>query len=313
MAWIFSTSPVDEIALLAEADRLLGGEPVACLDGAALRRATTSHGVDLATAMAYRAFHRDPVNGAFLARLAASPTTADERLGGGRPLLVVPTMYYRERPELGGDGGLVAGIGARFGLRVETAATVSLGSIADNAAILAAHLRTWTTRGWVVTLSKGTADLKRALVAEPALAERMLGWISLAGMPGGTPLAEAKPGRPISHALLGAWLRLRGADAAMLPEMGATHAYSRAHLRLPTDLPVVSVVGMPLASHLRAPVGRSAASLGREGPNDGYVLLEHACLPGLVAPLWGADHYLRTPDLAPLLYRLFCWGLEDRS
>ena len=45
--------------------------------------------------------------------------------------------------------------------------------------------------------------------------------------------------------------------------------------------------------------------LGRLGPNDGFVLLaELLVLPGLVHPVWGADHLFRTPQVSPLLYRL---------
>nr|MBA3939050.1 hypothetical protein [Planctomycetota bacterium] len=69
----------------------------------------------------------------------------------------------------------------------------------------------------------------------------------------------------------------------------------------------------PLACHLRRPVARSAAWLARSGPNDGYVLLEDACIaPGHLVPLWGADHYLRTPELPPLLYRLLRWAAGQR-
>lgn len=313
MSWLFSGPHRDEVALLADADRLLTGRPPGRLGRDELRAATAAHGCDLATAMACRAAQGEPANAAFLAALAALPLTADAQVGRGQRLLLVPTMYHRERPELGGDGRLIAEIAARLGFTVETAAVASLGAIAPNAAVLADHLRGWARPGWVVSLSKGTADLKRALLVEPGLAARVAGWISLAGMPGGTPLADPRPGRPIAHALLGAWLRLRGADGGMLPEMGREHAFSRAALALPAGLPTVDVVPMPLACHLRRPVARSAAWLARSGPNDGYVLLEDACIaPGHLVPLWGADHYLRTPELPPLLYRLLRWAAGQR-
>ncbi len=311
--WLFSEPHRDEIALLADADRLLAARPPGRLGREELRATTKEHGCDLATAMAYRAAQGEPVNAAFLAALAALPVALDAQSGRGQRLLVIPTMYHRERPELGGDGRLIAEIAARLGFTVETAAIASLGAITPNAAVLADHLRGWDRPGWVVSLSKGTSDLKRALCVEPGLAARVAGWISLAGMPGGTPLADPRPGRPVAHALLVAWLRLRGADGSMMSEMGLDHDFSRAVLALPAGLPTVDIVPMPLACHLRQPVTRYAAWLGRSGPNDGYVLLEDACIAqGHLVPLWGSDHYMRTPELPPLLYRLLRWAAELR-
>lgn len=305
MSWIFSQPPLDDVALQARAMQLLAGRPSTYLSGEELRAATTAHGVDLATAMAWQAFRAEPTNAAFLAALATLPAAAAPAVPAGQGILIVPTMYHRERPELGGDGAVIADIARQLGAEVETIAVASLGGIDGNAAIVASHLLASPQRRWVVSLSKGSADVKRALALQPDLAGRIAGWISIAGMPDGTPLADRGSGQPIPHTLLSAWLRLRGAQPRMLAEMGREHPFSRTRLELPPTLPVINVVPMPARAHLRKPVDRSAAWLGRVGPNDGYVLLEDALvLPGRVCPLWGADHYLRVPDLAPLLYRL---------
>lgn len=298
MSWIFAAPPCDEAALRAQARRLLAGRP---FHVAWLAEATAQHGPDLATAMAYEALLADPGNAELLAKL-------QEGSAEGLHLAIIPTMYHRERPEIGGDGSLVAAIATRLGAHVETVPVASLGAIAANAELIANTMRRWEAPRWLVTLSKGSADLKCALLREPTLWSRVAGWISLAGMPGGTPLAEARPGRPIAHALLRAWLAWRGADGAMLAEMGATGALSRAPLVPPTDLPVVNIVGLPLASHLRAPVDRAWRFLATNGPNDGCVPLAKALLPGRTIPLWGADHYLRTPELQPLLAGLLTWA-----
>ena len=305
MSWIFSQPPLDDVALQAQAMQLLNGRPPTYLSGEELRTATTTHGVDLATAMAWQAFRAEPTNAAFLATIANLPVAELPAVPPGQGILIVPTMYHRERPELGGDGTLIANIARRLGAEVETISVASLGGIDSNAVIVARHLLASSKRRWLISLSKGTADVKRALIQRPDLAERIAGWISIAGMPNGTPLAGRGSGQPIPHTLLLTWLRLRGAQPGMLAEMGREHPFSRARLELPPTLPVINVVPMPARAHLRKPVDRSAAWLGRMGPNDGYVLLEDALvLPGMVCPLWGADHYLRVPELAPLLYRL---------
>jgi len=298
VSWIFADPPCDEAALRSRARGLLDGRPV---DAAWLAACTARHGCDLATAMAYEAFLADPAN-------TALHTALQDGRADGLRLAIIPTMYHRERPEIGGDGALVAAIATRLGASVETIPVASLGAIAANAARIAATMQGWDAPRWLVTLSKGSADLKCALLAEPALWRRIAGWISLAGMPGGTPLAEARPGRPIAHALLRTWLAWRGADGGMLAEMGSSHPLSTAPLIPPREVPVVNVVAMPLASHLRAPVARSWRFLAQQGPNDGYVPLANALIPGLVCPLWGADHYLRVPELQSLLARLLVWA-----
>ncbi|MBA2480915.1 MAG: hypothetical protein H0V44_09645 [Planctomycetes bacterium] len=303
MTWMFDGPHLDEVAVIERADAVLRSRPTGYLSSPELREATMVHGVDLATAMAYRAFLSDGRNAEFLARFERLPVSAAQARTGAPRIAIVPSMYYRERLELGGDGQLIASIARRFGAQVDIIPVGSLAGIEANADIIASFLRQWNEPGWIVTLSKGSADLKRALIRQPLLAEHLRGWVNVGGMPGGTPLADPRPGRPIAHALLQGWLLLRGADASMLGEMGREHAFSRDALALPDRFEVINLVPMPLSFHLRKPVDKSARYLATFGPNDGYVLLEDAVVPGRVVPIWGADHYLRTPALCDTLYR----------
>ena len=63
---------------------------------------------------------------------------------------------------------------------------------------------------------------------------------------------------------------------------------------------VIHLLGFPLRQHLsNAIASRCHRQLARFGPNDGAMLLAEACaLPGLIYPVWGADHYLRPEDRA---------------
>jgi hypothetical protein len=58
---------------------------------------------------------------------------------------------------------------------------------------------------------------------------------------------------------------------------------------------MITLVGFPLRQHLTSNVLRRACRrIAPLGPSDGLVLLADACaLPGLVYPVWGADHNLR--------------------
>jgi hypothetical protein len=53
-------------------------------------------------------------------------------------------------------------------------------------------------------------------------------------------------------------------------------------------------LGFPLARHIRRrQTRRWHRRLACHGPNDGATILADACdLPGLIFPVWGADHYL---------------------
>jgi hypothetical protein len=52
------------------------------------------------------------------------------------------------------------------------------------------------------------------------------------------------------------------------------------------------------------------------GPNDGLTPLRDCFdYPGRIYPVWGADHFMRIPDLTALLYKLFHFidAVESRS
>src|SRR5439155_19556036 len=61
------------------------------------------------------------------------------------------------------------------------------------------------------------------------------------------------------------------------------------------SMQMVSVVGFPLREHMSNGVARRCHHrLMPLGPNDGGLVLADVCAqPGLLYPLWGADHYLR--------------------
>ena len=69
---------------------------------------------------------------------------------------------------------------------------------------------------------------------------------------------------------------------------------------------VINVVGFPLTFHLNGTTRARHKQLAACGPNDGSTLLRDAIVePGLVYPVWGADHYFRVPQASRLLYQLF--------
>jgi hypothetical protein len=88
-------------------------------------------------------------------------------------------------------------------------------------------------------------------------------------------------------------------------------------LKLPPGLTAVHVVGFPLRRHLSCRWARRGyRRLEPLGPSDGggILLADAASRPGVVYPVWGADHYLRLGSrLRPLLGQLLRYVEQEAS
>src|SRR6185436_7935579 len=150
-------------------------------------------------------------------------------------------------------------------------------------------------------LSKGGPDLKMAL-AEPDAArafENVVAWINLCGILDGTPMADWLLSRSPGAVLIRFYYRLRGQSSSFLRDLRyGPGGLKDVELRLPPHVQLISIVGFPLREHLtRRASRRCHGRLSPLGPNDGGLVLADVCaLPGLVYPIWGADHYLQPPE-----------------
>jgi hypothetical protein len=160
----------------------------------------------------------------------------------------------------------------------------------------------------LVSLSKGAADVKRALALSSSSSAfaNVSAWVSFSGMAQGTPLIEWLHRRPLRWWGVRVWLWWYGHDARALDELrrGANSALT-AWPTLPAHLRIVHICGFPLRRHLaHAWAPRGYERLAALGPNDGggILLADCATWPGIVCPIWGADHYLNPDwDAQPLL------------
>jgi hypothetical protein len=300
---LFSGPQIDEVTLReqvqAEVKALSGELP----DRDALRSLTDRHGIDHATALLHEALLASP-HGELLRRL--------ERRGLGLAVpphvhvLVAPTMFWREHPEIGGDGRLVVEVARRLGLRAEVAPTRSLGSVEENAPLLLEALGRLDGEVWLVSLSRGSLDLKRAFAVGRGGPElrRVRAWVNISGIVGGSPLIDRAGRTPLHRLFFELYLRLRGGQGAAFFDMARSSAAAQAPLHVPPGIEVLNVVPLPLPSHLSRATLKHHRRLAVEGPNDGFVAFRDAVAPGAIVPVWGADHYLRTPALSPLVYRI---------
>ncbi len=263
-------------------------------------------GIDLATAVLFDRIRRVPGNTGLVRALEAATFDGMTNFARGR-LLIVPALFYRERPEIGGDGAVVAQAATAAGLDVEVLPVGSGSTARENAMQLRDLLpRRIASPTVVVSLSKGCADLRLAFERMP-VPQGLRAWVLVSGLFRPTPAIDRLQSRWWSRIGLAMLLKRQGGSAELPREFatGTGSALERP-AAAPPGLPVINLIGCPLSVHLGTPFGRlrhrQMASLG---PNDGLTLLRDALLePGGVYPVWGADHYFRLPAIPTLLTRL---------
>jgi hypothetical protein len=307
-------------------DRQLLGRVAACNQCVELRDCSQvkflevfhEHGLDFATALLFERLLKHPNHSRFYRRVQSGC----EVLSGKLPLVgIVPGAFYREHKNTGADGARVAAILKSMGCDVEIVPVESFGSLKRNATLIAqwAQLRK-NRRVILITLSKGAADLKTALALPeaPELLGEVQAWISLSGLPQGTPLEAWLRKQRLRRFGIRILLRLRGQRYSVVEELRHGPDSPLANWPvLPSHLQVIHVVGFPLRKHLAHPwAARGYERVASLGPNDGggFLLSDVMNLPGTVFPVWGADHYLQPGwDATSLLRRAFVAAMAPRE
>jgi hypothetical protein len=304
---------LDEVGLLARAAEQARGYDGRVPDRAELQRLTKEQGIDLATAIFYHAILASSTSGAFVRAVdaeCAAPILQPSRLH----LLIAPALYYQELPQYGGDGQAIAEIARACGLRVTVAPLLSKGSLSDNAAILWQTLRQVVNKErdaevLLLSLSVGGGEA-RIMFSEHAGAPELaslVGWINICGLIRGIPLATQLLHNPLRRLHAKTVCKVIGLDFGLVRELDPAHAFWQGELTLPLQLRVANLIGVPLHSHVQQrSLFKRYGWMQEMGPNDGMSLLSEMLVEhGVTYPLWGADHYFRTPQVSPLLYRLF--------
>jgi hypothetical protein len=285
-----------------------------------LRGIAAREGSDFATALLHDRLVRSPEHGPFIARVEA---ISAENLTDSAPgrLVIVPGLGYVEYPQTGADGRRLRESAQEWGWRVETVPVASFGSLSANSRAVSDWLA-GQPRGPVVlvSLSKGGADVKTALASRETAAtfREVRVWLDLSGILHGTPLAGWLLLRWYRRLFVRLVSRYRRFDFSIVRELDRdTGSRLAADLIVPYSLRVVHVVGFPLFCHLNSRRARRGhRRLAVLGPNDGGgILLGDLCrLPGLISPVWGADHYLEPSwDLRPLIRCVLHAALEECS
>jgi hypothetical protein len=272
-----------------------------------LAEITTEKGIDWATALLHDRIRRAPWNRDFIERIEAD---TDDFVSDPHPdVLIAPGALYREQPRFGSDGRAVRAAAAELALQCRVIEVPSMGSVTGNAAMIAQSLNREPRPVIVASLSKGGSDMRIALERHPEIRGKVACWLNICGLIRGTPISDSLLGtRWWQRGLLRGYLACTRAHADFVRELAATPG---SLLETPMNpdtfrgIRVISVVGFPLATHLVRNSKTRHARMARLGPNDGTSLLRDAIVePGFVYPVWGADHFMRTPDVPRLMRRL---------
>lgn len=268
-----------------------------------LRRRCAREGVDAATAFLYRAMRASARHRPFIDAIQArgrkaepAPPPDDVRL------VIVPGAFYREHPHSGADGRMVRAEAERLGWPIDLIPVVSTGSVLENARAICRWLgEQRAARIVLVSLSKGGSDVKLAL-RQPGAGDafqHVVAWINLCGILSGTPMADWMLSRHPGAVLNRLYYRVLGVSLEFLRDLRREPGcLLEPELKIPAHLLLLSIVGFPQRRHLTSAMARRCHKrLGSYGPNDGVIVLADACaLPGLIYPVWGADHYLRSGE-----------------
>lgn len=227
----------------------------------------------------------------------------------GLRIVLVPGIFYRDYPQTGADGALLRQIAERLGIPFDTIPVDGTEGL-DVAANL---INTWLlelpgdARIVLFSLSKGSAEVRHALAQGRAHAafQRVSAWVSVSGLPFGTPSVEMVLSRALSQTVFRVWFWLKRWKLDRVREL-LRHRPAAPFL-LPSHVRFVQIAAFPLHAHLRDRRSRRLQKrLAPFGPNDGFAVLDElAALPGSLYPIWGADHYLNgVPDLPGRITRL---------
>jgi hypothetical protein len=230
----------------------------------------------------------------------------------------VPGIFYEDYPHTGADGAILRQVADSLELRF---ATIPVdGTKGLDAA--ASQINSWLAAAGeselllLFSLSKGSAEVRHALTQADAAGafSQVMAWISVSGLPFGTPSFEAYLRSPLRRAFVKTVFRLKRWRLDVLRDL--LRYRPQAACPVPSALPLVQIVAFPEQRDLR---DRRSRWLRRElsplGPNDGFaVITELERLPGRIYAIRETDHYLRrVGDLPARIARLVKLLIEEAS
>ena len=237
---------------------------------------------------------------------------------GAARIVLVPGIFYRDYPHTGADGALLQAIAADAGMPLTIVPADGTQGLDAGAAAVCDTLLAQSGHGSIVliSLSKGSAEVRQALTharAPQAFAD-VRAWVSISGLPFGTPSFENFLRNPLRRVFAHALFAVKGWRLSKVRDVLAWRP--DAPFSLPSGIRFVQIAAFPAHRHLRDRRSRRMhRELAAHGPNDGFAILKDlAQLPGEFIPFYGADHYLRSvSNMADRMRRLLAVLLQPQG
>jgi hypothetical protein len=289
-----------EREILERGQELAQSFSLASLTPDVLSAITSREGIDVATAVLYDRVFKCPPNCDGIAKLTQ---LREQNSKPGPPLdatfAIAPGAFHREFPHTGADGRLLRDVAEKLGYRTALIPVSSTATLTEAAQSIHAWLNQQMNEKIVLaSVSKGGADVKVALQL-PGASDRfsnVVAWINVGGMLDGSPMVNWLLHRKLRTAFFRALFWWRGYNFRVISDLryGSQTLLADA-LNLPPHIRLINVIGFPLTNHMSNHLSRKFRKrIAHLGPNDGGVMLADACRwPGLLYPVWGADHYMR--------------------
>ncbi len=291
----------DDRALLAAAAACAQAPTLELLTPEVARSVAAARGIDFATALIHDRVRRGQnLDSALELAHAAEPDSWAALGKRGVKLAIVPGAFYRSHPHTGAHGRQIQSLAERHGVASEIVPIESFGSLGTNAEILCDWLaRSRHRKVILVSLSKGGADVRRAFeLGVSGAFDHVEAWVNFSGVTEGVALVDWLLARPIRSWGVRLLFRYHGYDFDVLDELRPSASSPRAW-SLPPGMQAIHVVGFPLRRHLSSRLARRGhRRIAPSGPNDGggILLAEAVHRPGIIYPVWGADHYFQSPE-----------------
>jgi hypothetical protein len=261
-------------------------------------------GIDFATALLYCALRLSPIHGPAIAALdGVTRDDSDAASFAWRPFVaIVPGGCHEESPDSRAALELVHAEVSRQGLPAEIVPVRSFGRLREQASIIAAWLETQQrSEVVVVSLSKGSAEVKLALQHHRQAFQRVSAWVNISGLLYGSEWVRWLLDRGISRWSARVWCWYWRYRFAVLEELRrGPDSLLDFDVSVPPHMQTIHVIGLPLTNRLSHPyTRRSFFRLTPLGPNDGMGIMagDVGRYAGVIYPVWNADHFLRTRGL----------------
>ncbi|MEN3296950.1 MAG: hypothetical protein V7642_6203 [Burkholderiales bacterium] len=308
MGKFYISAPVDEVLLAEEVAPLVASWQGTLPTSEALRNLAHTHDLDYATMALYQSILASPSDRAFIDAVNQQPLQS-RHAPIGEKVLVIPALFHGHFPETGADAKFARDIAANCGFDVGTIPIGSVATVSDNADIIRDMLEKESAEKiWIFAVSKGSADFRLFLQRYPdsPAIRRLRGWINVCGLPFGCHITDANKRTPWNRLKYRLICRLFGVSYKLMRELGTDYAAWQAPLTLPAHMQAFNFSAIPLGSHIQTSLIGRYKAIRHLGPNDGMVACRDSIIDSAPTyPVWGCDHFFRSPQVVPILYRFF--------